>query len=75
VVPHTAGAFVALLLLQPGDSEAFQLPTSPFSESDILLFAGFVLVVAAVFGLDMIRTWWETNQWRRDARRRRREMR
>ena len=30
-------------------------------------------IVAAVFGFDMIRTWWETNQWRRDARRRRRE--
>jgi hypothetical protein len=29
--------------------------------------------VAAVFGFDMLRTWWNTNQWRREARRRRRE--
>jgi hypothetical protein len=28
---------------------------------------------AAVFGFDMLRTWWNTNQWRREARRRRRE--
>ena len=41
----------------------------------VLLFVLFVVVVASVFGFDMMRTWWETNQWKRDARRRRKEMR
>jgi hypothetical protein len=64
---------VTALTVQP--EEPVTLPTSPLSEGDILLFVAFVLVVAAVFGFDMMRTWWETNRWRRDARRRKREMR
>jgi hypothetical protein len=59
--------------LQP--DEPATLPPSPFSEGDVLLLIAFVVVVAGVFGFDMVRTWWETNEWRRDARRRKREMR
>jgi hypothetical protein len=55
--------------------EPVTLPSSPFSEGDVLLFIALVLVVAGVFGFDMVRTWWETNEWKRDARRRKREMR
>jgi hypothetical protein len=66
-------AALAALLLQP--EEPAVIPTNPLSEGDILLVVGFVLVVASVFGFDMVRTWWETNRWKRDARKRRREMR
>jgi hypothetical protein len=66
-------AVLVALFLQPDDPVA--LPPSPLSEADLLLFLVFALIVAAVFGLDMVRTWWETNEWRRDARRRKREMR
>jgi hypothetical protein len=64
-------ALVALTL-QPEDAEA---PGSPLSEGDVILFGAFVVIVAVVFGFDMARTWWETTRWRRDARRRRREIR
>jgi hypothetical protein len=62
------------LAWQP-DAEPAVLPTSPFSEGDVLMFVAFVMIIAVVFGFDMVRTWWETNQWRREARRRRRDMR
>lgn len=62
------------LLAQPDDPPP-DVPQSPLSEGDILLFTLFVVVVAVVFGFDMVRTWWETNEWRREARRRRREIR
>jgi hypothetical protein len=61
------------LVLQP--EESADLPASPISDNDLLLLAAFVLLIAAVFGFDMLRTWWDTNKWRRDARRRRRELR
>jgi hypothetical protein len=51
------------------------LPPSPFSDGDLVVFVRFVVVVAAGFGFDMVRTWWETSQWKREARRRRKDMR
>jgi hypothetical protein len=74
MAPDVSGAVLALSL-QPGTEELVTLPPSPFSDGDFLVFAAFVVIVAAVFGFDMLRTWWETNQWKRDARRRRKEMR
>ena len=61
------------LALQP--DEPADLPSNPLSEGDLLLFAAFVLLIGGVLGFDMLRTWWDTNQWRREARRRRRELR
>jgi hypothetical protein len=61
------------LALQPAEEE-YAVAHSPLSEGDLLLFAGFVAILAVVFGFDMFRTWWETNQWKRDARRKRRQM-
>ena len=72
MAPHVTAALTALLL-QP--EEPVVIPTNPLSEGDILLLVVFVLVVASAFGFDMVRTWWETNRWKRDARKRRREMR
>lgn len=62
------------LMLQP-DAEGAVLPSNPLSEGDAVVFAAFVVLIAAVFGFDMLRTWWDTNQWRREARRRRRNIR
>jgi hypothetical protein len=70
VAPDVIGLF--LLALQP---EEAVLPSNPISDGDIVLLVAFVLVVGAVFAFDMIRTWWDTNAWKRDARRRRREQR
>ena len=58
----------------PPGEDYVVLPQSPLSEGDLLLFLGFILILAVVFGFDMLRTWWETNRWRRDARRKRRQM-
>ena len=60
------------LALQPEDAD---VPRSAPTEGDAVLFASFVVIVALAFGFDMARTWWETTRWRRDARRRRREIR
>ena len=68
------GPLIALTL-QPDEPPAEGPPPSPVSDGDVLLFALFVVVVGGVFGFDMLRTWWETNRWKREARRRRREMR
>jgi hypothetical protein len=65
---------VIALVLQP-DEEPAPAPQSPLSEGDLLIGVAFVVIIAGVFGFDMIRTWWETNEWRREARRRRRELR
>jgi hypothetical protein len=73
VASHMNGTLIALTL-QP-DSEEPPAPTNPLSDGDVAIFVAFVVVIAAVFSFDMVRTWWETNQWRRDARRRRRELR
>ncbi len=61
------------LALQP--DEPPDLPSNPLSEGDLLLIAAFVLLIGGVLGFDMLRTWWDTNKWRRDARRRRRQLR
>jgi hypothetical protein len=71
VAPFVRGPLIALAL-QPEESE---VPQSAVSEGDGILFASFVVILALVFGFDMARTWWETTRWRRDARRRRREIR
>jgi hypothetical protein len=60
------------LTLQPEDEGAV-VPSSPLTDGDTIIFAALVVIVAAVFGFDLLRTWWNTNQWRREARRRRRE--
>jgi hypothetical protein len=65
--------FVALTL-QPDDEPA-SIPQSGITDGDLAIAATFAIIVGVVFGFDLIRTWWETNQWRRDARRRRRELR
>lgn len=64
---------ILALLLQP--EEPAVVPDSPITEADVIIFAAFVLIIAGVFSLDMIRTWWGTNEWRREARRRRRALR
>jgi hypothetical protein len=66
-----SGPLIALAL-QPEDAD---VPQPTLGESDVILFAAFVLIIALVLGFDMARTWWETTRWRRDARRRRREIR
>jgi hypothetical protein len=71
-VPYVTGPLVALSL-QPDEDSA--PPVSSFSDGDIAVVAAFAILVAVVFGFDMVRTWWDTNEWRRDARRRRRELR
>ena len=71
VAPFVRGPLIALAL-QPEDGE---VPQSTVGEGDVILFASFVVILALVFGFDMARTWWETTRWRRDARRRRREIR
>jgi len=68
-----AGPLLALTL-QPDDAPEGP-PPSALSDEDVLLFALFVVVIGAVFGFDMMRTWRETNRWKREARRRRRETR
>ena len=60
------------LTLQP-DDEGDAPAASAFSQGDTVIFAAFVVIIVAVFGFDMLRTWWHTNQWKREARRRRRE--
>jgi hypothetical protein len=64
-------ALVALTLADP-DPEEPSIPPSPIGEGEILIFTAFVVVIGSVFAFDMIRTWWETNRWRREERRRRR---
>jgi hypothetical protein len=48
---------------------------SPLSDGDVIVFVAFIVIVGMVFGFDMARTWWATTRWRREARRRRREIR
>jgi hypothetical protein len=67
------GPFAALLL-QP-DEEPVVIPPNPLSDGDHIIFAAFVVLITAVLGFDMFRTWWRTNEWRREARRRRRAIR
>ena len=62
------------LTLQPEDDLA-PIPPSPLNDGDVAVFAAFIVIIAAVLGFDMIRTWWNTNEWRRRPRRRRRPVR
>ncbi len=62
------------LTLQPEDDPA-PIPPSPLSDGDVAVFAAFIVIIAAVLGFDMIRTWWNTNEWRRRPRRRGRPVR
>ena len=68
------GQTLVALTLQP-DDDTDAASHTPSNEGDILIAVALTAIVAVVFCFDMIRTWWETNQWRRDARRRRRELR
>jgi hypothetical protein len=69
----TSPACIALTLADPDPEEPEFIPKSPIGEGEMLILISFALVIGAVFAFDMIRTWWETTRWRRDARRRRRE--
>jgi hypothetical protein len=68
----SAPTYVALTLADPDADEPDFIPKSPIGEGEIRILLAFALVIGAVFAFDMIRTWWETTRWRRDARRRRR---
>jgi hypothetical protein len=60
--------------LQPEEDPGSHSASS-FSDGDMAIVGAFAILAVAVFGFDLWRTWWDTNQWRRDARRRRRELR
>ena len=74
-VAWRSGRAPLALTLQPADEEYVVLPPSPLSEGDLLIFAGFAVIVAIVLGFDTLKIWWTANRWRRDERRRRRMMR
>jgi hypothetical protein len=58
------------LFFQPEDGEdANPSPSFNLGSSVFVLLA---VAIAAIFAFDMIRTWWQTNEWRREARRPRR---
>ena len=58
------------LFFQPEDAEdADPGPSSDLGSSVFVLLAASI---AAIFAFDVIRTWWQTNEWRREARRPRR---
>ena len=61
------------LVVQP-DEPVDDAPRSALSEGDVAILLGLAIVITGVFSFDMARTWWETNSWRREARRRRREL-
>jgi hypothetical protein len=73
VAARMNGPLVALTL-QP-DEEPGSLPPSAITEGDLIIAAAVIVIIGIVLGFDLMRTWWETNRWRRDARRRRRELR
>jgi hypothetical protein len=64
---------IVALALQPDEEP--NANHGPLSDGDLVVAAVFAIVVVGVLGFDLVRTWWQTNQWRRDARRRRRELR
>jgi hypothetical protein len=57
------------LAVQP-EEEVVAAPL--LSAGEVELIIGLALMIGSVFALDMVRTWWETNRWRREERRRRR---
>jgi hypothetical protein len=73
VAARMNGPLVALML-QP-DEDPGAIPPSAITEGDLLIAAAVIVIIGIVLGFDLMRTWWETNRWRRDARRRRRELR
>jgi hypothetical protein len=60
------------LLLQP--EEDGPPPLINLSAGEATLLVAFVAIIGGVFAIDMFRTWWETNQWRREERKRRRQL-
>jgi hypothetical protein len=73
LVSRMNGPLIALTL-QPEDDPPV-LPSNPLSEGDLVIFAVFIVLLGIVFGFDIVRTWWDTNEWRREYRRRRRQPR
>jgi hypothetical protein len=60
------------LLLQPEDDGP--APLLGLSSGEATLLVAFVAIIGGVFAIDMFRTWRETNQWRREERKRRRQL-
>ena len=73
MAPVVTGPLLALTL-QPEDPENL-IPHRPLSDGDVIVLVAFIVIVGLVFGFDMARTWWQSTRWRREARRRRREIR
>ena len=60
------------LFLQPEQGEPVDDGPPFISEIGSPLFILVVTLVGAIFAFDLIRTWWQTNEWRREQRRQRR---
>jgi hypothetical protein len=71
LAPDMSGLLFALVL-QP-EIGPLPIPRNPLSNGDV--FAAFIVIIASVLGFDMLRTWWNTNEWRRRPRRKRRPAR
>jgi hypothetical protein len=62
---------LALFLQQPADDASDDAP--PFiSEIGSPLFMVIAAFIAVVVVFDLVRTWWQTNEWRRNTRHQRR---
>jgi len=72
VAAHVMSIILFALRLQP--EEGALLPSNPFSDGDHVVLIAFIVVIGLVFGFEMFRTWWSTTEWRREAKRRRREL-
>ena len=58
------------LFYQPEDADVPEsAPTSAFGTTAFVVLG---VSIAAIFAFDVIRTWWQTNEWRRELRRPRR---
>jgi hypothetical protein len=68
-------AFTVALLLQPDGSGDTMASWSPFDHGEVEIIIALCFAIAGIFAFDMIRTWRETNRWKREARRRRRDLR
>ena len=64
--------FTLAMFLQPEQEDAVDDRPPFVSEIGSPLFVLIVAVIAAIFAFDVIRTWWQTNEWRRERRRQRR---
>ena len=65
-------ALLFALSLDPDEAEL--IPRNPLSDGDHLVLIAFIAIVGMALGYELFRTWWNTNEWRREARRRRREL-